>query len=133
MRRLFKELGSGQRPDDAVGLVVVEGHERAVCERCIVADTPFARLKGLLGKSELASGEGLLVYPTFAVHTWFMRFPIDAVFLDRDLRVLRVANNLKPWRAAARRGAKAVLELSAGECRRRGIEAGNTLRVQHGD
>jgi uncharacterized protein len=133
MGRLFKELGSGQRPDDAVGLVVVEGHERAVCERCIVADTPFARLKGLLGKSELASGEGLLVYPTFAVHTWFMRFPIDAVFLDRDLRVLRVANNLKPWRAAARRGAKAVLELSAGECRRRGIEAGNTLRVQHGD
>jgi uncharacterized membrane protein (UPF0127 family) len=131
MGRPFKELKSGQRPDGTVGLVVVEGHERALCERCIVADTPFARLKGLLGKRELAAGEGLLLYPAFAVHTWFMRFPIDAVFLDRDLRVLRVASDLKPWRAAAGRRAKAVLELAAGECRRRGIEAGNTLRVQH--
>ena len=133
MGRLSKELGSGQRPDGSVGLVVVGGHERLVCERCIISDTPLARLKGLLGKSELAPGEGVLLYPTSAVHTWFMRFPIDAVFLDRDLRVLRVTSELKPWRAAAGRRAKAVLELPAGECRRRGIEAGNTLRIEHGE
>jgi uncharacterized protein len=131
MGRLLEDLG-GERPDGAVGVVAVGGHERALCERCIVADAPLARLKGLLGRSELASGDGLLIYPTSAVHTWFMRFAIDAVFLDRDLRVLRVASDLKPWRAAAGRGAKAVLELAAGECRRRGIEAGDTLRIRHG-
>lgn len=56
-----------------------------------------------------------------------MRFPIDAVFLDEELLVLRVASDLKPWRAAARRGAHAVLELPAGECERRGIRAGERL------
>jgi hypothetical protein len=131
--RLAEELRSEQRSDRAVGLVIEGNHERLVCERCFIADTPLARLKGLLGKSQLGSGEGVLIYPTSAVHTWFMRFPIDAVFLDRDLRVLRVATELKPWRAAAGRRAKAVLELAAGECRRRGIEAGTTLGIRHGE
>jgi uncharacterized membrane protein (UPF0127 family) len=56
-----------------------------------------------------------------------MRFPIDAVFLDRDLRVLRVADDLKPWRAAAARKARSVLELPAGEAARRGLAVGDVL------
>jgi uncharacterized protein len=56
-----------------------------------------------------------------------MRFPIDAVFLDRDLRVLRVAADLKPWRAAGCRGARAVLELTAGESERRGVRPGDRV------
>jgi uncharacterized protein len=102
---------------------------RTVCERCTVADTPLARLKGLLGKSELPRGEGLLLRPASAVHTWFMRFPIDAVFVDRDLVVVDVAAELRPWRAAGRRGARAVLELPAGESERRGIRPGDALIV----
>jgi uncharacterized membrane protein (UPF0127 family) len=57
----------------------------------------------------------------------FMRFPIDAVFLDRDLRVVKVAAELRPWRAAGSRGAKAVLEIPAGEAARRGIRTGDRL------
>jgi uncharacterized membrane protein (UPF0127 family) len=56
-----------------------------------------------------------------------MRFPIDAVFVDRDLVVVDVAVELKPWRAAGRRGARAVLELPAGESERRGIRPGDAL------
>lgn len=56
-----------------------------------------------------------------------MKFPIDAVFLDRDLVVLSVSHDLKPWRTAAQRGAKAVLELPAGEAKRAGIEPGEQL------
>jgi len=57
----------------------------------------------------------------------FMRFPIDAVFLDRELRVLKVASDLRPWRAAGSRGAKAVLEIPAGEAERRGVTVGDRL------
>jgi uncharacterized protein len=100
-----------------------------LCERCVVADRPLARLRGLLGRKRLEPDEGLLVRPAGAVHTCFMRFAIDAVFLDSELRVVGVVPDLPPWRAAARRRARAVLELPAGECRRRGIEVGDELEL----
>ena len=65
--------------------------------------------------------------PASSVHMAFMRFPIDAVFLDRELRVLKVASDLRPWRAAGSRGAKAVLEIPAGEAERRGVTVGDRL------
>ncbi|MGZ8793630.1 MAG: DUF192 domain-containing protein [Gaiellaceae bacterium] len=98
-----------------------------VCHRCVVADSPASRMRGLLGRSELRPGEGLLLRPASSIHTWFMRFPIDAVFLDRDLRVVGISNDLRPWRATGRRGAKAVLELPAGEIGRRGLALGDLL------
>jgi uncharacterized protein len=98
-----------------------------VCERCVLADTALARMRGLLGRRELPSGEGILLKPASSVHMAFMRFPIDAVFLDRDLRVVKVAPDLRPWRAAGRRGAKSVLELPAGEAGRRGLSVGDRL------
>jgi uncharacterized membrane protein (UPF0127 family) len=102
---------------------------RVVCERCTLADRPLARLRGLLGRADFEVGEGLLLRPAPSIHTWFMRFPIDAVFLDADLEVLDVRPAVRPWRAAARRGARAVLELPAGEAARRGLRAGDRLRV----
>jgi uncharacterized protein len=98
-----------------------------VCERCVQADTALARMRGLLGRRELPSGEGILLKPASSVHMAFMRFPIDAVFLDRDLRVVKIASDLKPWRAAGSRGAKAVLEIPAGEAGRRGLSVGDRL------
>ncbi len=100
---------------------------RAICERCTVAAGMFTRLKGLLGRSAMGRDEGILLRPASSVHTAFMRFPIDAVFLDRDLRVLKVAADLRPWRTAGFRGARAVLELSSGECERRGVRPGDRL------
>jgi uncharacterized membrane protein (UPF0127 family) len=98
-----------------------------LCERCLLAETPLTRLKGLLGRRELPAGEGLLLRPASSIHMFFMRFPIDAVFVDRELRVLRVAADLKPWRLAAKRGAKAVFELPAGRCARAGVREGDRL------
>jgi uncharacterized membrane protein (UPF0127 family) len=113
--------------------LVSDRRSQAVCSQCLVADTPFARMKGLLGRKELGAGQGLLLRRTWSIHTLFMRFPIDAVFLDRDMRVLSMRTNLKPWRAAAHRGAKAVLELAAGECDRHGTGVGDVLRVEAAD
>jgi uncharacterized protein len=98
-----------------------------VCERCVLGDTVLIRMRGLLGRRELPSGEGILLRPASSVHMAFMRFPIDAVFLDRDLRVVKIAADLQPWRVAGSRGAKAVLEIPAGEASRRGLTVGDRL------
>lgn len=89
-----------------------------------VADTPLARMKGLLGRRTLEPGEGLLLRPAGSVHTAFMRFPIDVVFLDGDCRILRVEANVPPWRLVAQRGAKAVLELPAHAAECSGLRPG---------
>jgi hypothetical protein len=69
----------------------------------------------------------MLLRPASSIHTAFMRFAIDAVFLDREDRVLKVAADVAPWRMAACRGARAVLELPAGEAERRGLRPGVSL------
>ena len=110
-------------------LVTDDAHRRVVCERCVVADKPHTRMRGLLGRDELPAGEGLLLKPAPSVHTCFMRFPIDVVFLDGGMRVLSVSTDLAPWRFAGKRGTRAVLELAAGEAGRRGIREGVALRL----
>jgi uncharacterized membrane protein (UPF0127 family) len=104
--------------------------ESPVSESCLVADRWPRRLKGLLGRSELPREEALLLRPAPAVHTWFMRFPIDTVFLDRQLTVMAIKPDVTPWSAARQKGAHAVLELAAGESARRGIEVGDRLELR---
>jgi hypothetical protein len=96
-----------------------------VCARCAIASTPLARLKGLLGRSSLDHDEGMLFPHTGSIHMFFMRFAIDAVFCDRELRVIKVVRDLRPWRAAAARGAKVVIELPVGAAA--GLKPGNRL------
>jgi uncharacterized membrane protein (UPF0127 family) len=113
-----------------VGQLNVKGTgAHVVCRRCAVADRPLSRLLGLMGRRALQPGEGLLLKPTPSIHTWFMRFPIDAVFLDSELRVLGVKPELGPWRFAGRRGTRAVLELPGGEASRVGLEPGAVLEL----
>ena len=100
-----------------------------VCERCTLAATPLARMRGLLGRRSLPRGEGVLLRPAGSVHTAFMRFAIDVVFVDRDLVVRCVVSDLPPWRTAGARRARAALELAAGEAARRGIEPGDRLEL----
>jgi len=98
-----------------------------VCERCQVADTVASRMRGLLGREELPAGEGVWIRPSNSIHMFFMRFAIDAVFLDRSGTVLRLAPGLEPWRMASCRRARSVLELAAGEIERRGLQVGDVL------
>jgi uncharacterized protein len=95
------------------------------------ASTALARLRGLLGRSALPQGDALLIEPCASIHTFFMRFPIDAAFLSRDLRVLRAISDLRPWRATRfHRGAAIVLELPPGTLARTGTRAGDVLEVK---
>ena len=101
-----------------------------VCARCTVADTPRARMKGLLGRSSLDPDEGILLTPGGSVHMFFMRFAIDAVFLDAERRIVRIASDVRPWRTAAAKRSRAVLELAAGEAARVGLQPGHLLRLE---
>lgn len=66
----------------------------------IIANTFFKRLKGLLGKRTLPANKAIVIYPCKAIHTWFMRFPIDCIFLNKDGEVLHVIKNMKPFRVS---------------------------------
>jgi uncharacterized membrane protein (UPF0127 family) len=103
------------------------GDGRTVCERCARAESPLQRMRGLLGRRGLEPGEGILLRPAGSIHTAFMRFAIDAVFVDAEGRVVRVADSIPPWRATGAKGAKAVIELAAGAAARAGIQPGERL------
>ena len=88
-----------------------------VAGRVAVADNFFTRFKGLMLRRALAPGEGLLLKNCSAIHCCFMRFPIDAVYLDGSMQVVAV-ETVKPWRlGGVFPGAKHVLELEAGTAR----------------
>jgi uncharacterized protein len=103
---------------------------KVVCERCEVAESAFARMRGLLGRTGLEPGTGMLINPAPSVMTFFMRFPIDVVFLDRDRKVVGIRQQLGPWRVAGARQAVAALELPAGAVAEAGLEEGDVLVLE---
>ena len=95
------------------------------------AEGVLERMRGLLGRASLEEGEALSIAPCASIHTFFMRFPIDAVFLDRRGRVVRALSDLRPWRATRfhLRAARAV-ELPAGTLARTGTREGDLLAFE---
>lgn len=102
-----------------------------LADRCRVADSFTSRGIGLLLSQPLASGEGLLITRTSSITMAFMRFAIDAVFVDRAGRVVKVAERLRPWTLAsgARRAAE-VIELPAGAVARSGTQVGDDVSYE---
>ena len=101
-----------------------------VSERCEIPESAFGRARGLLGRDGLEPGGGMLIDRAGSVHMFFMRFPIDVVFLDRDRKFVGVRHRLAPWRVAGARRAVAALELPAGAAAEVGIEEGDVLVLE---
>src|SRR6266581_4526140 len=102
----------------------------AVAANVRLADTPRSRRIGLLQHETLPSGDGLWIYPTQAIHTFGMRFPIDVVFLDRHMRVKRVYHRLAPFRLTRLVwGAPSGLELASGTLARKGNAGWEEMQV----
>jgi hypothetical protein len=114
-----------------MGLTIVNRtrEDRVVCARTELADNLFKRMRGLLGRASLPSGDGMLFRGESSIHSAFMRFRFDAVFMDRELRVVGLAEDIPPWRARSARGARNILELAAGEIARTGVTVGDQLAV----
>lgn len=69
-----------------------------LAEEAVVANTFFSRIKGLLGRREFNNGEALILKPCVSIHTFFMRFPIDVLFVGKDSKVIKATSSLKPSR-----------------------------------
>jgi uncharacterized membrane protein (UPF0127 family) len=101
-----------------------------VAQHVEIADTRATRRRGLLGRDSLGASSALMLSPCFAVHTAFMRFPIDVVFVDGEGRAVRIVRDLTPWRIAGAWGAQRVFELPAGELRGRDVRVGDRLYLE---
>jgi uncharacterized membrane protein (UPF0127 family) len=111
-------------------------NQTLIADKCVEANSFLARLKGLIGRTELGIGEGMLFPRCNEIHMWFMRTPIDVLFLERtdvaaELRVVKIVTDVKPWRALPLycRGASSTLELKSGTCVRTQIEQGDILCI----
>jgi len=101
-----------------------------VANRVEIAESMFSRMKGLLGRNSLEDGAGLLIRPCMGIHTFGMKFPIDAVFLDKKNRVVAVIRELIPNRMTRMYlGATSVIELPAGTLNRTDTLPGDYLEI----
>jgi uncharacterized membrane protein (UPF0127 family) len=95
-----------------------------------VAETMWTRMKGLLGSKDLSSEQGLWIHRCNSIHTFFMNYAIDCVFVDRDLKVKALKKNVVPGRMTIPVfGADSVIEMKAGQIERLGLRQGDFLHV----
>jgi uncharacterized membrane protein (UPF0127 family) len=106
---------------------------RVLAHHILIASTFPARARGLLGRAPLPAGSMMLITPCNAVHTCFMRYPLDLVFVDAGWRICCVTRSVKPFRMAwGGRGAHAVLEATSGWLTVEGLRPGTALRLEPG-
>ena len=110
--------------------ILTHSHQVILADKVSIADTYVSRMKGLLGRSGLSPGEALIIRSCHAVHTLFMRFPIDVVFLTSDNTVVRIIPALSPFRfSPVVYGASSVIELAAGAASACGLKVGDILSI----
>ena len=95
-----------------------------------LADTSEKRRVGLLKHTRLEPGTGLWIVPCESVHTFFMKFPIDLVYIDRKRKVRKVRHAVPAWRLSACLTAHSILELPAGTAEKSGTLAGDELSIE---
>ena len=104
-------------------------NNRVLATTLLTAFDSASRRKGLLKHDFLPEGSALIIAPSNAIHTFFMRFAIDVAFVSRDGRVLKVRPNVPPWRMAAALRGFAVIEMPVGALARADIQSGDALRI----
>jgi hypothetical protein len=98
--------------------------------RLEIARSTLERMRGLLGRSGLPPGEGMLIERCASIHTFFMKFALDVIFLDSEWEVRRVVRGLRAWRMAGSLGASRVVELAAGALEGTDLATGDALKIE---
>jgi uncharacterized membrane protein (UPF0127 family) len=111
-------------------MVLVNGRtDKTIASNVELALTRGERRRGLLGRDSLNPSAALVISPCWSIHTTFMRFPIDVVFVDRDGRAVRIVHDLAPWRIAVAPRAHAAIELAAGTLKAQDVKIGDGLQL----
>lgn len=134
VREMRDRLTPRRQPTPETRLQVANLTRQTVLATCMeLADTGPKRNKGLLGRQRLDPGEGLWIIPCESVHTFWMKFPIDLVYLDRRNSIRKLRPSVPPWRLSACLSAHSVLELPAGTIRDTQTQPGDTLEFSSVD
>lgn len=103
---------------------------KIIVDNGYMANTFLTRLKGLLGKREIEDNEGICIYPCKSVHTFFMQFPIDIVFIDRDNKIIHITENLRHYRISKYvKNAEYVIEIGGSKSKKKDIEVGDEIDI----
>lgn len=109
--------------------LVNERTGRVLAEHLIAAFDSTTRRKGLLARDTFPRGSAMIIAPTNAIHTFFMKFAIDVLFVAKDGRIVKLRRALPPWRIAAAWRAQSVIELAGGVLEEAGVEPGDRLAL----
>lgn len=111
--------------------IINKANSSVVAEEVIIANTPLKRMKGLLGKKEFKKGHALILDPCNSIHTFFMRFSIDILFLDKNNKIIKAITCLKPFRLTSIYFSAAfAVELPPGTIQALSIRKGDTLLLE---
>jgi uncharacterized membrane protein (UPF0127 family) len=109
-----------------------ENSGECIADRVEIARTFSKRLIGLMGRRTLVKGQGLYFPGCASIHSFFMKFSIDVLFLDEDMRITKKIDSLRPWRVAlAPPRTRHTLELPRGVLRNFGLNVGDTITLIH--
>jgi uncharacterized membrane protein (UPF0127 family) len=132
IRQIWNSIVGDVKPHSNSRLKVFNRTRQTVLGTSVeMADHGATRRKGLLGRSGLASGEGIWIVPCESVHTFWMKFPIDLVYLDRNKKVKKVRSGVAPWRLSACLSAHSVLEFASGTIHSTQTRPGDWLEFSH--
>lgn len=104
---------------------------KVICEKCGLADKLLSRIIGLIGRKSLGKDEGLLITGCRSIHMMFMSFPICAIFIDKQNRVIKIIDIIKPWRISGYYyKADRVIELPPWRAKETGTKAGDVIVLE---
>ncbi|MCF7888001.1 MAG: DUF192 domain-containing protein [Candidatus Omnitrophica bacterium] len=109
--------------------IVNETKDVGIVSSAEVASGFFQRLFGLIFRNNIKDDQALIFYQAPSIHTFFMRFPIDIIFLDREMKVKRIVNSLSPWRVVFCKDAYVTIELPVGKAKQNNISLGDKIEL----
>jgi uncharacterized membrane protein (UPF0127 family) len=109
--------------------IVEKNKQNIISQEGQVANTFFKRLVGLMFKKSIGPEYALIFYNATSIHTFFMRFPIDIIFLDKNNQIIRISQALKPWRMVFCSHSKVTIELPAHKTKENSSKVGDFLEI----
>lgn len=110
-----------------------ERNNSLIGDKIRVADTFLTRFKGLMLADDLQEGEGLIITPCNSIHMCFMRYAIDAVFIDASNKIVAIYENLRPWLGLSKihSNVVSVIEVPSGLAKKLDLKKDDTLRLEY--